>query len=122
MALSAASPLFKRVGPGQLYLAPAPTADPGTATPASTTDGYYGLFYTTPGRKRTRLMAITRVALGKMKDYTQITYGLSEPPSGYHSCHGVRALPSRPSQFADDEYVVYKTQQQRLETLVEFTC
>ena len=41
------------------------------------------LFYTTPGRKQTRLMAIARVALGKMKDYTQITYGLNAPPSGY---------------------------------------
>ena len=56
-----------------------------------------------------------------MKDYTQITYGLSEPPSGYNSCHGVRALPSRPSQFADDEYVVYDVRQQRLEYLVELT-
>src|SRR5262249_11706386 len=47
-------------------------------------------FYTTPGRKGTRLMAIARVALGKMKDYTKITYGLVKPPEGYDSCHGVR--------------------------------
>jgi poly [ADP-ribose] polymerase len=80
------------------------------------------LFYTTPGRKKTRLMAIARVALGKMKDYTQITYGLSAPPPGYHSCHGVRAKVLRPSQFADDEYVVYDVRQQRLEYLVEFAA
>ena len=80
------------------------------------------LFYTTPGRKQTRLMAITRVALGKMKDYTQITYGLTAPPPGYHSCHGVRAKAFRPSQFADDEYVVYDVRQQRLEYLVEFSA
>jgi poly [ADP-ribose] polymerase len=79
-------------------------------------------YYTTPGRKKTRLMAIARVALGRMKDYTKITYGLNAPPDGYDSCHGVRARIGLSSQFADDEYVVYKTQQQRLETLVEFTC
>ena len=44
MALTTILSSFKRVGPGQLYLAPAPTADPGTATVASTTDGYYALF------------------------------------------------------------------------------
>ena len=49
------------------------------------------VFYTTPGKKKTRLMAIARVALGKMKDYTKITYGLTAPPEGYDSCHGVRA-------------------------------
>jgi poly [ADP-ribose] polymerase len=79
-------------------------------------------FYTTPGRKQTRLMAIARVALGKMKDYTQITYGLAAPPPGYDSCHGVRAGASRPSQFADDEYVVYDLRQQRMEYLVEFAA
>jgi poly [ADP-ribose] polymerase len=78
------------------------------------------LFYTTPGKKKTRLMAIARVALGKMKDYTQITYGLTAPPPGYDSCHGVRAKAFRPSQFADDEYVVYDIRQQRMEYLVEF--
>jgi poly [ADP-ribose] polymerase len=80
------------------------------------------LFYTTPGRKKTRLMAIARVALGKMKDYTQITYGLTAPPPGYNSCRGVRAKAFRPSQFADDEYVVYDVRQQRLEYLVEFVA
>lgn len=79
-------------------------------------------FYTTPGRKGTRLMAIARVALGKMKDYTKITYGIEGPPAGFHSCHGVRHTPKTPSQFQDDEYVVYKTNQQRLETLVEFAA
>lgn len=75
--------------------------------------------YTTPGKKKTSLMAIARVALGKMKDYTKITYGLTAPPDGYDSCHGVRARTALPSEFADDEYVVYDVRQQRLEYLAE---
>jgi poly [ADP-ribose] polymerase len=80
------------------------------------------MFYTTPGRHKTRLMAIARVALGKMKDFTKITYGLSGPPAGHHSCHGVRDQPKRPSEFDDDEYVIYTTNQQRLEYLVELVA
>ncbi len=79
-------------------------------------------FYTTPGRHKTRLMAVARVGLGKMKDYNKITYGLNAPPEGYNSCHGVRNQPGKPSEFEDDEYVVYTTQQQRLEYLVELTA
>jgi poly [ADP-ribose] polymerase len=79
-------------------------------------------FYTTPGRKGTRFMTVARVALGKMKDYTQITYGLAKPPGGYDSCHGVRRRPMKPSQFDDDEYVVYDARQQRMEYLVEFAA
>ena len=79
-------------------------------------------FYTTAGKNGARLMAIARVALGKMKDFTKITYGLNEPPAGYDSCHGVRHSPKQASQFADDEYVVYRAQQQRLEALVEFAA
>ena len=52
-----------------------------------------------------------------MKDYRKITYGLSAPPEGYHSCHGVRG-----SEFADDEYVIYDTAQHRMEYLVEFSA
>jgi poly [ADP-ribose] polymerase len=79
-------------------------------------------FYTTPGKGGTRLMALALVALGEMKEYTKITYGLSAPPPGYHSCHGLRSRPGLRSQFEDDEYVVYQTNQQRLEYLVEFTA
>src|SRR5439155_12430552 len=32
-------------------------------------------FYTTPGKKGTRLMGIARVGLGKAKQYNKITYG-----------------------------------------------
>ena len=66
-------------------------------------------------------MAIARVALGKMKDYTKITYGLTAPPPGFDSCHGVRRRALKPSQFDDDEYVIYDARQQRLEYLVEFS-
>jgi O-acetyl-ADP-ribose deacetylase (regulator of RNase III)/predicted DNA-binding WGR domain protein len=79
-------------------------------------------YYTTAGKRGTRLMAIARVALGKAKDYTKITYGLEGPPEGYDSCHGVRHTPKTPSQFADDEYVVYRSNRQRLETLIELTA
>jgi poly [ADP-ribose] polymerase 2/3/4 len=72
--------------------------------------------YAHPGKKNTRFIAIANVALGKMKDYRKITYGLSEPPAGYDSTHGVRG-----SEFADNEYVIYKHNQQRLEYLVECT-
>ncbi len=77
-------------------------------------------FYTSPGKQGTRFMALANVALGKMKDYTKITYGITAPPDGYHSCHGVRAKPGVTSQFADDEYVIYDPRQQRLDYLVEF--
>ncbi len=79
-------------------------------------------FYTTPGKRKTRLMSIARVALGKMAPYTKITYGLERPPAGFDSCHGVRNKPGAASQFADDEYVIYRTEQHRQEYLVEFTA
>ena len=79
-------------------------------------------FYTTPGRKGTRLMAVARVALGKPAKYTKITYGLKGPPDGFDSCHGVRNAPGAPSQFEDDEYVIYQGNRQRMEALVEFTA
>jgi len=72
--------------------------------------------YAAPGKKGSRFIAIANVALGKMKDYSKITYGLSEPPTGYDSTHGVRG-----TQFADNEYVIYQHNQQRLEYLVEAT-
>jgi len=73
--------------------------------------------YTVPGKKKTRFMAVARVALGKQKKYTKITYGLKSPPKGFHSCHGVRG-----TEFDDDEFVIYDGKQQRIEYLVEFTA
>lgn len=77
-------------------------------------------FYTSAGKKNTRFLAVARVGLGKAKQYKKITYGLQSPPKGYDSCHGVRNKKGVSSQFADDEYVVYRTEQQRIEYLVEF--
>jgi hypothetical protein len=65
-------------------------------------------------------MLLCRVALGQVKDYTKVTYGLTEPPSGYHSVHGVRSTPSNPTEFVDDEYVIFDPTQQQQEYLVEF--
>ena len=83
---------------------------------ASTSAGY-----TSPGAGGSRFMALARVALGNARQFTKITSGLTAPPDGYDSCHGVRASLLKGSQFPDDEYVVYATNQQRLEYLVEFT-
>jgi poly [ADP-ribose] polymerase len=71
-------------------------------------------FYCTPGKRKTSLIALARVALGKAKKYEEITYGLKAPPKGYDSCHGVSG-----TEFDDDEFVIYKGQQQRLEYLAE---
>lgn len=72
--------------------------------------------YASSGRQGTSFMAIARVALGKMKEFRKITYGIKAPPDGFNSCHGVRG-----SEFYDDEYVIYDGKQQRMEHLVEFT-
>lgn len=72
--------------------------------------------YAAPSKHGTRFMTVATVALGKMKDFSKITYGLSGPPTGYDSCHGVRG-----TQFADDEFVIYSHDQQKLEYLAECT-
>jgi len=69
MALTTIVNSYKRVGPGQLYLAPAPTADPGTGTPATTADGYYGLFYGAGGK------AAKKILTGGVLPYLNSTSG-----------------------------------------------
>jgi poly [ADP-ribose] polymerase len=73
-------------------------------------------FYASPGQKGTSFMAVNRVALGKVKEFSEITYGLEAPPEGFDSCHGIRG-----TEFEDDEFVVYNEAQQKLAYLVEFT-
>lgn len=70
--------------------------------------------YAHPGQRKTRFITVASVALGQIKQYRKITWGLNKPPEGFDSCHGVRG-----SEFADDEFVIYSQKQQRLEYLVE---
>ena len=79
-------------------------------------------FYATPGRRKTKLIGLTRVALmARRRNTRKSPTACRGPPDGYDSCHGVRNTSKTPSQFADDEYVVYQMEQQRLEYLVEVT-
>lgn len=71
--------------------------------------------YAASGDLGTSFLSINRVALGKIKKYEEITYGLNSPPSGFHSCHGVRG-----TEFDDDEFVIYDGKQQKMEYLIEF--
>lgn len=72
--------------------------------------------YAGSGRRDTSFIAVVRVALGKVKKFYDITHGLTAPPKGYDSCHGVS---SSNSDFSDDEFVIYRQEQQKLEYLVE---
>lgn len=74
------------------------------------------LGYASSGKLDSTFVAIAKVALGKIKEYKKITYGLDRPPTGYDSCHG---NPKGHSEFDDHEFVIYDTAQQRLEYLLE---
>lgn len=74
------------------------------------------LGYASSGKLDSTFIAIANVALGNMKTYKDITYGLSAPPKGYNSCFG---NPTGYSDFSDREFVIYDTKQQRLEYLLE---
>lgn len=69
--------------------------------------------YTSSGARGTRLMLVNRVALGNVKDYTKVMFGLTEPPAGYHSVHGVADSATVKSDFKDDEYVIFNPNQQQ---------
>ncbi|TWW80439.1 Poly [ADP-ribose] polymerase 4 [Takifugu flavidus] len=67
-----------------------------------------------------RLLLVCDVALGQCKDVSQRDPTLTEAPQGFHSVHGVRGTPAAPSEFEDDEYVVYSPDQVRLKYVVQF--
>ncbi|XP_076077942.1 protein mono-ADP-ribosyltransferase PARP4-like isoform X2 [Mytilus galloprovincialis] len=71
--------------------------------------------------KGTRMMLVSNVALGNCKDFTEYHKDLQGPPEGYDSCHGVASSEDQSSEFQDDEYVIYNTNQQIVEYLVEFS-
>eukprot|EP00066_Takifugu_rubripes_P029339 XP_011618605.1 PREDICTED: poly [ADP-ribose] polymerase 4 [Takifugu rubripes] len=67
-----------------------------------------------------RLLLVCDVALGQCMDVSQRDPTLTEAPQGFHSVHGVRGTPAAPSEFEDDEYVVYSPDQVRLKYVVQF--
>ncbi|EGC36806.1 hypothetical protein DICPUDRAFT_150657 [Dictyostelium purpureum] len=68
-----------------------------------------------------RYAIVSRVALGRTKEFTQINSKLTEPPTGFDSCLGLKNTTTQKSDFHDDEYVIYDSKRQRQEYLVEFT-
>ncbi len=77
------------------------------------------LQYATHGHRGTCLIALSQVALGRVKRYNSVTYGLTSPPRGFDSCHGVARYRNGYSEFDDDEYVIYQPSQQRVQYIVE---
>ncbi|XP_017566285.2 protein mono-ADP-ribosyltransferase PARP4 isoform X2 [Pygocentrus nattereri] len=68
-----------------------------------------------------RLLLVCDVALGHCKDLHRRDTSLTCAPEGYNSTHGVRRTQSKHSDFEDDEYVVYNTDQVRLKYVVQYS-
>ncbi|KAN0024453.1 hypothetical protein ACTFIV_008861 [Dictyostelium citrinum] len=68
-----------------------------------------------------RYVLVSKVGLGKVSNHLKINSSLTQPPSGFDSCLGIKKNSTNQSDFHDNEYVVYNTNQQRQEYLVEFT-
>ncbi|XP_060785558.1 protein mono-ADP-ribosyltransferase PARP4 isoform X2 [Neoarius graeffei] len=67
-----------------------------------------------------RLLLVCEVALGQCKNLHKRDFTLTSAPEGYNSVHGVRRTPKTRSDFEDDEYVVYNTDQIRLKYVVQY--
>ncbi|XP_034354773.1 protein mono-ADP-ribosyltransferase PARP4 [Arvicanthis niloticus] len=67
-----------------------------------------------------RLLVVCDVALGKCVDLFKKDFSLTEAPPGYDSVHGVLETASVPTDFQDDEFVVYKTNQIKMKYIVKF--
>nr|XP_040137821.1 protein mono-ADP-ribosyltransferase PARP4 [Ictidomys tridecemlineatus] len=77
--------------------------------------------YSHPGEvDGSRLLVICDVALGKCMDLFKKDFSLTEAPPGYDSVHGVSDTASIPTDFKDDEFVIYKTNQVKMKYIVKF--
>lgn len=77
--------------------------------------------YSHPGETDgTRLLVICDVALGKCMDLHKKDFSLKEAPPGYDSVHGVPETATVPTDFQDDEFVVYKTSQVKMKYIIRF--
>ncbi|XP_062605822.1 uncharacterized protein LOC134267631 isoform X2 [Saccostrea cucullata] len=80
------------------------------------------LHYAEPSRDTgMRMLIACDVALGNCCDCTTLQTDLTAPPTGYHSCHGVKMTEENVTDFMDDEFVIYNTSQQRVRYVVLFT-
>lgn len=77
--------------------------------------------YSGVSKAGTRFMFVSEVALGRCHEILQADTTLAAPPPGYQSVCGVGEHRSPGSSFDADEYVIYRTSQQRLQYLIEFT-
>ncbi|XP_064413950.1 protein mono-ADP-ribosyltransferase PARP4 isoform X2 [Latimeria chalumnae] len=68
----------------------------------------------------TRLLLVCDVALGTCKELSQKIFSLTSAPKGFHSVHGVHRTEKKLSDFEDDEFVVYNTNQLRIKYVVQF--
>ncbi|XP_040853783.1 protein mono-ADP-ribosyltransferase PARP4-like [Ochotona curzoniae] len=77
--------------------------------------------YAHPGETEgTRFLLVCDVALGECIEFDQKDFSLTEAPEGYHSVHGVARTASLNTDFEDDEFVVYKTNQVKMKYIVKF--
>ncbi|XDB55981.1 hypothetical protein ABFV05_009597 [Capra hircus] len=78
--------------------------------------------YSHPGQTDgTRLLVVCDVALGRCLDLHKRDFSLTEAPPEYNSVHGVRGTDMVSSDFEDDEFVVYKTNQVKMKYIVKFS-
>ncbi|XP_030058252.1 protein mono-ADP-ribosyltransferase PARP4 [Microcaecilia unicolor] len=67
-----------------------------------------------------RLLVVCSVALGKCMELYETDFSLAKAPAGYQSVHGVRKAPGSLSDFEDDEFVIYNTNQVKMGYIVKF--
>uniref|UniRef100_A0A8C0A9F5 Poly [ADP-ribose] polymerase n=1 Tax=Bos mutus grunniens TaxID=30521 RepID=A0A8C0A9F5_BOSMU len=78
--------------------------------------------YSHPGQTDgARLLVVCDVTLGRCMDLHKRDFSLTEAPPEYDSVHGVRGTDMVSSDFEDDEFVVYKTNQVKMKYLVKFS-
>ncbi|XP_025118563.3 protein mono-ADP-ribosyltransferase PARP4 isoform X4 [Bubalus bubalis] len=78
--------------------------------------------YSHPGQTDgARLLVVCDVALGRCMDLHKRDFSLTEAPPEYDSVHGVRGTDTVSSDFKDDEFVVYKTNQVKMKYIVKFS-
>ena len=75
--------------------------------------------YASKGAGKTAYILACQVAMGRIKRTRELDQSLTAAPPGYDSCHGVKLNKDKPSQFAQDEFVIYENNRQRMTHLLE---